>query len=126
MTTKGNVFTPKQEQFIFEYMQTGSITQSVKKVHVSKKTVYRWLRNGLEEEIEQRQKKVADNAIMQMQTATVEATKYLLSVVKDSQAPPSERIKSADLLTRNGLKAFESERLAMLADIENKLEELSE
>lgn len=126
MTTKVHAFTPKQESFIAEYLQTGNVTQAAKKAGVSKKAVYKWLNNGLEAEIADRQKKIADNAIMLMQTATAEATKYLLSVVKDSQAPPNERIKSADLLTRNGLKAFESERLAMLADIENKLEELSE
>lgn len=126
MTTKVHAFTPKQESFIAEYLQTGNITQAAKKAGVTKKAVYRWLKNGLEEEIAERQKKIADKAIKQMQTATVEATNYLLSVVKNEQSPSSEKLKAADLLTRNGLKAFESDRLALLADLENKLEELSE
>ncbi len=126
MTTKVHAFTPKQESFIAEYLQTGNVTQAAKKAGVSKKAVYRWLKNGLEEEIAERQKKIADKAIKQMQTATVEATNYLLEVVRDKQAPPNEKLKAADLLTRNGLKAFESDRLTMLADLENKLEELGE
>ncbi|MBR4386612.1 MAG: terminase small subunit [Treponema sp.] len=126
METKINVFSPKQENFISEYLQSGNITQAAKKAGVTKKAVYRWLKNGLEEEIAERQKKIADKAIKQMQTATVEATNYLLSVVKNEQSPSSEKLKAADLLTRNGLKAFESDRLALLADLENKLEELSE
>lgn len=126
MTTKVNAFSPKQESFIAEYLQTGNVTQAAKKAGVSKKAVYRWLKNGLEEEIAERQKKIADNAMKQMQTATVEATNYLLEVVRDKQAPPNEKLKAADLLTRNGLKAFESDRLTMLADLENKLEELGE
>lgn len=126
MTTKVHAFTPKQESFIAEYLQTGNVTQAAKKAGVSKKAVYRWLKNGLEEEIAERQKKIADKAIKQMQTATVEATNYLLSVVKNEQSPSSEKLKAADLLTRNGLKAFESDRLALLADLENKLEELGE
>ena len=126
MTTKVHAFTPKQESFIAEYLQTGNITQAAKKAGVSKKAVYRWLKNGLEEEIAERQKKIADKAIKQMQTATVEATNYLLEVVRDKQSPSSEKLKAADLLTRNGLKAFESDRLALLADLENKLEELGE
>lgn len=126
MTTKVNAFSPKQESFIAEYLQTGNVTQAAKKAGVTKKAVYRWLKNGLEEEIAERQKKIADKAIKQMQTATVEATNYLLSVVKNEQSPSSEKLKAADLLTRNGLKAFESDRLALLADLENKLEELSE
>lgn len=126
MTTKVHAFTPKQESFIAEYLQTGNITQAAKKAGVSKKAVYRWLKDGLEEEIAERQKKIADKAIKQMQTATVEATNYLLEVVRDKQSPSSEKLKAADLLTRNGLKAFESDRLALLADLENKLEELSE
>lgn len=126
MTTKVHAFTPKQESFIAEYLQTGNVTQAAKKAGVSKKAVYKWLNNGLEEEIAERQKKIADKAIKQMQTATVEATNYLLSVVKNEQSPSSEKLKAADLLTRNGLKAFESDRLALLADLENKLEELGE
>lgn len=126
MTTKIHAFTPKQESFIAEYLQSGNITQSAKKAGVSKKAVYKWLNNGLEAEIADRQKKIADNAMKQMQTATVEATDYLLSVLRNAQSPPNEKLKAADLLTRNGLKAFESDRLTMLADLENKLEELSE
>ena len=125
MNTKVHGFSPKQEIFIAEYLQTGNITQSAKKANVSKRAVYKWLHNGLENEIAERQKKIADNAMKQMQTATVEATEYLLSVVRNAQSPPNDRLRAADLLTRNGLKAWESDRLTMLADLENKLEELT-
>ena len=50
MTTKVHAFTPKQESFIAEYLQTGNITQAAKKAGVSKKAVYKWLNNGLEAE----------------------------------------------------------------------------
>lgn len=126
MNTKVHAFSPKQEKFIAEYLQTGNITQSANKAGVSKRAVYKWLHNGLEAEIAERQKKIADNAMKQMQTATLEATEYLVSVVRNAQSPPSDRLRAADLLTRNGLKAWESDRLAMLADLESKLEEINE
>ena len=126
MTTKVHGFKPKQEKFISEYLQTGNVTQSAKAAGVSKKAVYKWLHSGLKEEIESRQKEIAENAIKTMQTATLEATQYLLEVLRNAQSPPSDKMKAADLLTRNGLKAWESDRLTMLADLEQKLEELGE
>lgn len=126
MSTKVHGITPKQEKFISEYLQNGNVTQAAKVAGVSKRAVYKWLHNGLNEEIEGRQKKIAESAIKTMQTATLEATQYLLEVLRNAQSPPSDKMKAADLLTRNGLKAWESDRLTMLADLESKLEELTE
>ena len=126
MTTKIHAFSPKQELFISEYLQSGNIAQAARKAGTSKRSVYKWLKNGLEEEIAERQRKIADYAMKLMQTATTEATQYLLEVVRDKQAPPSEKLKAADLLTRNGIKAFESDKLSLLAELENKLEDLTE
>ena len=125
MTTKVNAFSPKQEIFISEYLLSGNITKSAKKAGVTKKSVYKWLNSGLEAEILERQKKIADSAIKMMQTATTEATEYLLTVLRDANASTTDKIKAADLLTRNGMKAYEADKLTVLADIEKKLEELT-
>ena len=127
MCTKVNDFslTPKQERFVAEYLQTGNLTQSAEKVGVSKGAVYKWLNRGLADVISERQKQVVELAVKTMQTATLKATQFLLEVMQNDKNSISDRLKAADLLTRNGLKAYEQNQTELLADIEMKLEELT-
>ena len=125
MNTKVDALTPKQERFVTEYLQSGNLTESAKKAKVSKNAVYRWYEKGLADVISARQKKIADNSIKTMQTATLKATQFLVKVLQNEKLTISDRLRAADLLTRNGLKAWETDKLQTLADIETELKRLT-
>lgn len=125
MNTKVNALTPKQERFVTEYLQSGNLTESAKKAKVSKNAVYRWYEKGLADVISARQKKIADNSIKTMQTATLKATQFLVEVLQNEKLTISDRLRAADLLTRNGLKAWETDKLQTLAEIETELKRLT-
>ena len=111
----------KKAIFTAKYLECGNIAQSARAAGVNESTAHRWLKNGLREEIQERQKLFVSESLQSVQCAIGKATGYLQSLVENENADPQERRKAAETILKYGLQAYECSKLELLEKLEDEL-----
>jgi len=111
----------KQAKGIEALLTTDTIEKAAQKTCVTRKTLYRWLKEDFfVKELNQAKRQLVQQGILRLQRATKDAVKTLLEICKDKDAPASSRVSAAREILKNTLKSIE------LEEIENRLKALEE
>lgn len=111
--------TPKQENFINAYIETGNMTNASKKAKISRNTAYTYLKNNkVKEVISQRKTDLLQSTALYLQNNIYDCSRELMKIIKSDDAPASVKIQAINSVFNNCRNLIE------ITDIENRIEEL--
>lgn len=111
--------TAKQEQAIVALLVQPNIEQAARAAQVSIRTMHRWLKEPVFDAAYREARRTAfRQSVARMQQASSAAVSTLLKIMLDSTAPPSTRVRAADVIMTHANKAIE------LEDLETRIAEL--
>lgn len=116
----------KKDDFITEYLLTGSVSSASKKAKVSTSTGYRWLQS---DEVKKpinamRQQKLKDVSV-KLSNLDSNALQVLTDLMNDDEVNPQTRIQSAMFLLKQSIEMARAEdlesRIKRLEDLSNEI-----
>ena len=112
MKAHGEKLSRKQEQTIAALLTCDSITAAAAGCGMAEATLHRWLKDdGFQTAYREARRAVVQQAITQVQRATVEAVATLRAVMQDSECPASARVSAAKAILETAVKGIEIEDL---------------
>jgi DNA-binding MurR/RpiR family transcriptional regulator len=112
MTTNGAKLTPKQELLIAALLSSPTIQEAAHAAGVSEATAHRWIREAAFDAAYRAARRTAvRQAIARLQQAASQAVSLLITVINDDQAPTANRLRAAEKVIDQALKAIELEDL---------------
>lgn len=114
--------TDKQVKFIDAYLSSKSITETCKKLNISRSNAYKQYLNdpNIKAEISKRRSELLSDTTLYLQDKLQECSKVLIDIVKDKKTPPQVKINAINSVFNNYVK------LAETTDILTRLEELEQ
>lgn len=115
----------KYERLIAALLETPTIKEAARAIHVGETTVFRWMKDSdFQEQYRQVKKQTVELAIARLQKASGEAVKTLESVMKGAGNPPSSKVAAAKIILEMALKGVELEDLERrIVDLEKYVRE---
>ena|SRR5947208_2393498 len=125
MTGHGAKFGRKQEQAITALLTQRNVDEAAKAAGIAAKTLWRWLQLPEFQQAYQKARRQAfAQSIARLQQASSAAATTLLKIMVDPNAPPSTRVRAAECVINQGIKATESEDLELrIAALERSAEQ---
>jgi hypothetical protein len=116
---------PKQEAAIAALLSNRSVDDAASAVKVTPKTLYRWLKEPAFDAAYREARRAAfGQTIARLQQGSPAAAALLLKIVVDASAPPSTRVRAAEIVLDKAAKAIELEDVeARVAELERAAEE---
>ena len=116
--------TAKQEAFLATLLTMPTLTEAARAVRISDATARRWLTlPSVQAAWLDMRRQVVDQALLTVQTATMEAVATLRDCLADKM-PPGVRIRAATAILDTAIRAIEINELAVrIKQLEQALEE---
>jgi hypothetical protein len=125
MTGHGAKFGRKQEQAITALLTQRNVDEAAKATGITAKTLWRWLQLAEFQQAYQKARRQAfAQSIARLQQASSAAATTLLKIMVDPNAPPSTRVRAAECVINQGLRATGIEDLEVrIAALERSAEQ---
>ena len=122
----GNVtkLKPKQEDAIAALLSNRSVEDAARAVKITPRTLYRWLKEpDFDAAYRQTRRAAFGQCVARLQQASSAAVSVMLKILADPSAPPSARLRAADMVVTHSAKAIEIEDIeARVAELERHAE----
>ena len=117
--------TDKQSKFIDTYLTSKSITETCKKLNMTRATAYKYLKEDkVKAEIDKRRGELISDTTLYLQDSLQECSKMLMDIVKSPNTSPQVKINAINSIFNNCNKLTETnDILTKIADIEQRLAE---
>jgi hypothetical protein len=125
MAGSGSKITRKQEAAIAALLTQRSVEDAARVAKVGVRTLYRWLKEpAFDAAYRKTRRDTFGQTIARLQQGSPNAATLLLKIVLDSNAPPSTRVRAAEIVLDKAAKAIELEDIeARLAELERAAQE---
>lgn len=117
--------TEKQLKFIETYISSKNMTETCKKLKISRNTAYSYLKEDkVKTEISKRRGELINDTTLYLQDSLKECSQILMKIIKDDNTSPQVKISAINSIFNNCNKLTETnDILTKLADIEERLAE---
>ena len=88
-------YNKKQVDFIFAMLETGNISKSAKIANITETTSFKYLKNGLSEEINKIRKRYIEESLKKLEYASVKATDTIINILEDGKSANSVRLNAS-------------------------------
>ena len=115
----------KYIKFIDTYLSSKSITETCKKLKITRSTAYRYLREDkVKAEIDKRRGELINDTTLYLQDSLQECSRQLMEIIKDPNTTPQVKINAINSIFNNCNKLTETnDILTKIASIEERLAE---
>lgn len=115
----------KYIKFIDAYLSSKNLTETCKKLKITRSTAYRYLREDkVKAEIDKRRGELINDTTLYLQDSLQECSKQLMDIVKDPNTSPQVKINAINSIFNNCNKLTETnDILTKIASIEERLAE---
>lgn len=100
-------YSKKQIDFIFAMLETGNILKSSKIAGITEATAFRYLKNGLDKEINSIRKEQIKQNLKRLEFASIKATNALIDILNDDNCPKSVILNASKTIIEYTLKSRE-------------------
>ena len=115
-------YNKKQVDFIFAMLETGNIAKSAKMANITENTAFKYLKNGLLEEINKIRKKYIEESLKKLEYASVKATDTIIDILGDEKCTNSVKLNASKTILDYSLKIREqTEIIERLNNIEKRI-----
>ena len=115
-------YNKKQVDFIFAMLETGNISKSAKIANITETTAFKYLKNGLSEEINRIRKKYIEESFKKLEYASVKATDTIIDLLNDKSCANSIKLNACKTILDYSLKIREqTEIIERLNNIEKRV-----
>lgn len=115
-------YSKKQIDFIFAMLETGNISKSAKIANITETTAFKYLKNGLSEEINKIRKRYIEESLKKLEYASVKATDTVINILEDEKSANSVRLNASKTILDYSLKIREqTEIIEKLNNIEKRI-----
>lgn len=120
--------TDKQIQFIDTYLSSKNMTETCKKLNISRNTAYTYLKDDkVKAELDKRRSELISDTTLYLQDSLKECSKMLMDIVKSPNTSPQVKINAINSIFSNCNKLTETnDIMTKLAEIEQRLAEQEE
>lgn len=117
--------TDKQIKFIDTYLNTSTITETCKKLKISRTTAYNYLNDEqVKAEISKRKSELINDTTYYLQSNLRTCSEVLMDIIQSEESSPQVKINAINSMFNNCNKMTETnDILVKLTDIEQKLAE---
>ena len=117
--------TEKQSKFIDTYLSSKNMTETCKKLNISRNTAYMYLKvDAVKKEIDKRRSELITNTTLYLQDSLQECSKVLMDIIKDPNTAPQIKINAINSIFSNCNKLTETnDIMTKLAEVEQRLAE---
>lgn len=124
VTEKLSTYNKKQIDFIFAMLETGNISKSCKMANITEATAYKYLKNGLAEEINLIRRQYIEDSLNRLEYASIKATDVIIDILEDKNCANSIRLNASKQVLDYALKIREQTQIIdRLENIENRIAE---
>lgn len=115
-------YSKKQIDFIFAMLETGNISKSAKKANITETTAFKYLKNGLSEEINKVRKQYIEESLKRLEYASIKATDTIINILENANTPSSVKLNASKAILDYSLKVREqTEIIEKLNNIEKRI-----
>ena len=120
--------TDKQIQFIDTYISSKNMTETCKKLDISRNTAYNYLKDDkVKAELDKRRSELISDTTLYLKESLKECSKMLMDIVKSPNTSPQVKINAINSIFNNCNKLTETnDIMTKLAEIEQRLAEQEE
>ena len=120
--------TDKQIQFIDTYLSSKNMTETCKKLDISRNTAYNYLKDTkVKAELDKRRGELISDTTLYLQDSLKECSKMLMDIVKSPNTSPQVKINAINSIFNNCNKLTETnDIMTKLAEIEQRLADQEE
>lgn len=113
----------KQVDFIFAMLETGNISKSAKLANITETTAFKYLKNGLAEEINNIRKFYIEKNLKTLEYASIKATEVIIEILDDNVCPKSIKLNASKTILDYSLKIREqTEIIERLENLEKRVD----
>lgn len=117
-------YNKKQIDFIFGMIKTGNILKSCEIANISEATAYKYLKNGIQDDINKIRKRLIEKSLVNLEYTTVKATEVINDILVDESTPKSVKLNACKTVLDYSLKIREqTEIIERLDNIEKRVKE---
>ena len=115
-------YNKKQVDFIFAMLETGNISKSAKIANITETTAFKYLKNGLSEEINRIRKEYIEESLKRLEYASVKATDTIINILEDKTCSNSVKLNASKAILDYSLKIREqTDIIEKLNNIEKRV-----
>lgn len=115
-------YSKKQIDFIFAMLETGNVLKSSKIAGITEATAFKYLKNGLDKEINKIRKEQIEENLKRLEFASIKASNAIIDILSDSNCPKSIILNASKTIIDYTLKTREqTEIIERLNNIERGL-----
>ena len=120
------MITEKQERFIETYLQSKTISETIRKLGISRKTAYSYLDNKeIQTIIRDRKMEILKDTTLYMENNLKQASEQLIQIINDKKTPQSVKVQAINSLFSNYQRLFENIEVETQIDgIKEQLEQI--
>ena len=115
-------YNKKQVDFIFAMLETGNISKSAKIANITETTAFKYLKNGLAEQINKIRKQYIEESLKKLEYASIKATDTIINILEDEKCTNSIKLNAGKTILDYSLKIREqTEIIEKLNNIEKRI-----
>ena len=120
-------YNKKQVDFIMAMLETGNISKSAKIANITETTAFKYLKDGLNEDIKSIRKLQIEENLKQFEFASLKATEVIIDILEDETCPKSIKLNASKTVLDYSLKIREqTEIIERLKNVEGKMEKIDD
>lgn len=104
-------YSKKQSDFMVALLDCGIVIEACKKSGVSERCAYKWLKDGLEKELQEIRANLIEKDLNRLQLACGLAVNTLIEVMQDDKAPRGIKVNASRAVLDNIFKCREQEQI---------------
>ncbi len=104
-------YSKKQIDFMFAMLETGNVLKSSKMAGITETTAFRYLKNGLSEEINNIRKERIEENLKRLEFASIKATNTIIDILNDNNCPKSVILNASKTIIDYTLKTREQNEI---------------
>lgn len=117
-------YNKKQVDFILAMLETGNISKSCKIANITESTAFNYLKNGINEEINNIRKIYIEESLKKLEYASLKAVDVILEILEDKECSKSIRLNASKTILDYSLNIREqTEIIERLQNIEKAIGE---
>ena len=111
-----------QKKFVTSYLKNSNMEQVAKELKISKVTCFKYLKDyEVKQAIETASDEILSGAIKELKSNLGIANKALIGIIKNSQSPPSVKIKAIELMYEISFREVEVKNHNAIFELENNI-----
>lgn len=108
-------------------LETGNISKSAKIANITETTAFKYLKDGLNEDIKSIRKLQIEENLKQFEFASLKATEVIIDILEDETCPKSIKLNASKTVLDYSLKIREqTEIIERLKNVEGKMEKIDD